>query len=77
MLSLDAMTCLSRNDSNKINIFAKKEGKKRWNLFALVDVHDGMLICKNKNYSIDELCHSSQKQNCTLKSGEVVELSLG
>ena len=75
------MTCFSRRDENK-ELFTRKikksynPYKQRRNYNLLLDVKNGTLFCKNKNYMIDELCLRNQdgSQICGLKTGEEVEL---
>lgn len=79
--SLDAITCLSRNDPNK-DIFKKvkkTQKKKRRNFYNLVDIKDGTLSCQNKTFKIQNICVNDAPRNskiCTLKNtnNEVVEL---
>ena len=78
------MTCLSRNDSNKdiFKKFRKPQKKKRRNFYSMVDIDlkKRMLMCKNENYSLENVCvfeNRSQSRLCTLKktNNEVVELN--
>ena len=79
------MTCFSRRDANKELFTGKiKKGpnKRRRNYNLLLDVKNGTLFCKNKNYTIDELCiyqdpdRDLPSQSCVLKTGEEVELNM-
>ena len=77
------MTCFSRQDTNK-ELFTRKINKgynpkkQRRNYNLLLDVKNGTLFCKNRNFTIDELCSKvpSGEQRCVLKTGEEVELNL-
>ena len=83
-LSLDAMTCLSRNDSNK-DIFQKvnkPQKNKRRNFFNMVDidVKKRMLVCQDESYSLDDVCvfgSWDESKKCTLRNTnkEVAELN--
>ena len=77
------MICLSRSYKST-NIFANfktnlnENGKKRWNLYPLIEIKDGMLKCQNEEYSILELCSIDLLWNhgfvkCTLNE-EIVNL---
>ena len=82
------MTCFSRRDANK-ELFTRKikkdynTKKQRRNYNLLLDVKNGTLFCKNRNFTIDELCVDSSHpahsdhghQKCVLKTGEEVELN--
>ena len=89
------MTCFSRRDANK-ELFTRKikkgynPNKQRRNYNLLLDVKNGTLFCKNRNYTLYELCMSSKNfalgqhadysgddQKCVLKTDEEVELNIG
>ena len=78
------MTCFSRRDTNK-EVFTRKitkgynPNKQRRNYNLLLDVKNGTVFCKNRNYTTYELCnyglhHGNQK--CVLKTGEEVEMNM-
>ena len=75
------MVCLSRKD-RVMNIFERKKQtlKKRWNLFAEIEIKDEKLICQKENYTIDELCATYGRlynpQYCTLKNGETYSINM-
>ena len=83
-LTLDAITCLSRNDPDK-DIFKKvkkPQKNKRRNFFNMVDidVKKRMLVCQDESYSLDDVCvfgSDLDSRKCTLKNTnkEVVELN--
>ena len=75
------MTCFSRGDKNK-EIFSRKpkrgiKSKLRRNFNTLVSFEDGMVQCKNHNYKTSDLCIAFPRdgQNCTLQTGETVNLN--
>ena len=90
------MTCFSRQDTNK-ELFTRKikkgyndPNKQRRNYNLLLDVKNGTLFCKNRNYTLYELCmgtknsalgqhpdYSGDDQKCVLKTGEEVALNIG
>ena len=83
------MTCFSRRDANK-ELFARKirngynSNKERRNYSLLLDVKNGTLFCKNRNFTIDELCVDNNhptlpdagNQLCALKTGEEIEMNM-
>ena len=76
------MACFSRKDANK-EIFTRKitkaynPNKQRINYNLLLDVKNGTVFCKNRNFTVDELCTNNRiSQKCVLKTGEEVELNM-
>ena len=85
------MTCFSRRDKNK-ELFTRKikktynPYKQRRNYNLLLDVKNGTLFCKNRNYTLYELCMGNNhhpdyrpdqhlQQKCVLKTGEEIGLN--
>ena len=80
-LPLYGMPCLSRrlpNDST-YEIFDPLKQKKRTNLYKMINVKNGRIICDNKIYSIHDLCgpyinlKTNEKGKCII-DGIVKEL---
>ena len=68
------MTCLTRLDGNKEDIFTRKikqtfNAKQRRNYNSLMNFENGVLYCKNgRNYTAIELCNGNSKTNVESRS---------
>ena len=69
------MTCLTRLDGNKKDIFTRKikqvfKAKQRRNYNSLMNFENGVLYCKNgRNYTAAELCNGNKKTNVEGRTG--------
>ena len=68
------MTCLTRLDGNKKDIFKRKikqtfNIKQRRNYNSLMNFENGVLYCKDgQNYTAIELCNDNNKTNVESRS---------
>lgn len=77
------MTCLSRNDYSRKDIFKKvkkPQKNKRRNFYNLVDIKDGKLVCQHESHELHDVCVFDRldvRRKCTLKNSnnEFVELN--
>ena len=74
------MNCLSRSDRDK-NIFLEQNNfKRRWNIFPLIGIENGSIVCANETYPLEDICYldeHTESRPCTLLgTNEIVDLAI-